>query len=51
MSEALEHAKWLVDLGVDGIEVASGNLLYNHMTMWHGEILTKELVRGLPGLR
>ncbi|MBI9077206.1 MAG: NADH:flavin oxidoreductase [Desulfatibacillum sp.] len=48
LDEAMEHAKWLVDLGIDGIEVASGNLLYNHMTMWHGEVPTKEIVQGFP---
>ena len=49
LNQALEHAAWLAGLGVNGIEVASGNLLYNHMTMWHGEVPTREIVRGLPG--
>lgn len=49
LNEAMKHAKWLADIGVEGIEVASGNLLYNHMTMWHGQVPTKEIVRGLPG--
>jgi 2,4-dienoyl-CoA reductase-like NADH-dependent reductase (Old Yellow Enzyme family) len=42
------HAIWLEKLGVDGLEIASGNLLYKHMTMWHGEVPTKEIVRSQP---
>ncbi len=38
LETAKKHAKWLAELGVDGLEIASGNLLYAHMTMWHGDV-------------
>lgn len=47
LETAKKHAKWLAELGVDGLEIASGNLLYAHMTMWHGDVPIKELVRSL----
>ena len=49
LPQSMEHAAWLAELGVNGIEVASGNLLYSHMTMWRGAVPTQEIVRGLPG--
>ncbi|MEW6076681.1 MAG: NADH:flavin oxidoreductase [Thermodesulfobacteriota bacterium] len=48
LETALRHAAWLKEAGVDGLEIASGNLLYKHMTMWHGSVPMKELIRSLP---
>lgn len=48
LEAALQHAAWLKEAGVDGLEIASGNLLYRHMTMWHGSVPTRELVRSQP---
>ncbi len=48
LETARQHAAWLKEIGVDGLEIASGNLLYRHMTMWHGAVPTKELVRSQP---
>lgn len=48
LDAAKTHAIWLEELGVDGLEIASGNLLYKHMTMWRGDVPTREIVRSQP---
>ena len=48
LKTAEKYAAWLAELGVDGLEIASGNLLYSHMTMWHGDVPVKELLQSLP---
>ncbi|MDF1594317.1 MAG: NADH:flavin oxidoreductase, partial [Desulfobacterales bacterium] len=44
---AVTYAKWLADLGIDGIEVSCGTTLYSYMNMCRGDVPTTELVKSL----
>lgn len=45
---AKKYAAWLVKLGIDGLEVASGTITYSNMNMWLGQVPLKEYVSSLP---
>lgn len=45
---AVEYAKWLVDLGIDALEISCGTGMYSFMQMCQGEVPMKELLQGLP---
>lgn len=47
LSMATTYARWLADLGIDGIEVSCGSTIYSFMNMSRGEVPVKELVQGL----
>ena len=47
ISEAVKYAKWLADLGIDGVEVSCGTALYSFMNMCRGDVPTAELVSSL----
>jgi 2,4-dienoyl-CoA reductase-like NADH-dependent reductase (Old Yellow Enzyme family) len=42
------YAKWLVDLGVDGLEVSCGTAGFSFMNVCRGRVPTKELLQTLP---
>ncbi len=45
---AASYAKRLADLGIDGIEISCGTILYSFMNVCRGEVPLKELTDGLP---
>lgn len=45
---AVKYAGWLAELGIDGLEVSCGTILYSFMNMSRGEVPVDELVSGLP---
>jgi 2,4-dienoyl-CoA reductase-like NADH-dependent reductase (Old Yellow Enzyme family) len=45
---AAKYAGWMVDLGLDALEIASGCTTYSGWNIWRGEVPVKELVQGLP---
>ena len=45
---ATKYAKWLVELGIDGIEVSAGTIFYSFMNMSRGEVPVAEFVGALP---
>ena len=45
---AAKYAGWLAELGIDGLEVSCGTILYSFMNMSRGEVPVDELVSGLP---
>jgi len=47
-SLAVKYAKWLAKLGIDGIEVSCGTVLYSFMNMCRGDVPVDELVQSLP---
>jgi len=47
-SLAVKYAGWLAELGIDGLEVSAGTILYSFMNMSRGEVPIDELVSGLP---
>ncbi len=47
-SLAVRYAKWLCDLGVDGVEVSCGSSNYSFMNMCRGDVPVSDLVEGLP---
>jgi len=47
-SLAAKYAGWLAELGIDGLEVSCGTILYSFMNMSRGEVPIDELVSGLP---
>jgi len=47
-SVAVKYAKWLAELGIDGIEVSCGTALYSFMNMCRGDVPVDELVQSLP---
>jgi 2,4-dienoyl-CoA reductase-like NADH-dependent reductase (Old Yellow Enzyme family) len=44
---ATKYAGWLAELGIDGVEVSCGTILYSFMNMSRGEVPVDELVSGL----
>ncbi len=46
-SLSTKYAKWLVELGIDAIEVSCGSTNYSYMNMCRGDVPTQELVQGL----
>ena len=47
-SLAATYAKWLADLGIDGLELSCGTSLFSFMNMCRGDVPEKEMIRGLP---
>jgi 2,4-dienoyl-CoA reductase-like NADH-dependent reductase (Old Yellow Enzyme family) len=47
-SLAAKYAKWLGELGIDGIEVSCGSTHYSFMNMCRGDVPTGDFVKGLP---
>ncbi len=45
---ATKYAGWLADLGIDGLEIASGNTTYSGFHIWRGDVPIKELLPGFP---
>lgn len=45
---AAKYAGWLAELGIDGIEVSCGTILYSFMNMSRGEVPVDDFVTGLP---
>ncbi len=41
------YAKWLTELGIDGVEVSCGTTNYSYMNMCRGDVPKSELVRSL----
>jgi 2,4-dienoyl-CoA reductase-like NADH-dependent reductase (Old Yellow Enzyme family) len=42
------YAKWLTELGIDGIEVSCGTSCYSYMNMARGEVPVAEIARAIP---
>jgi 2,4-dienoyl-CoA reductase-like NADH-dependent reductase (Old Yellow Enzyme family) len=47
-SLAVKYAGWLAELGIDGVEISCGTILYSFMNMSRGEVPVDELLSGLP---
>jgi 2,4-dienoyl-CoA reductase-like NADH-dependent reductase (Old Yellow Enzyme family) len=47
-SLATRYAGWLAELGVDGVEVSCGTMIYSYMNMCRGDVPTNELLKSLP---
>jgi 2,4-dienoyl-CoA reductase-like NADH-dependent reductase (Old Yellow Enzyme family) len=47
-SLASKYAKWLGELGIDGVEVSCGSTHYSFMNLCRGDVPTNDLVEGLP---
>jgi 2,4-dienoyl-CoA reductase-like NADH-dependent reductase (Old Yellow Enzyme family) len=47
-SLAVTYARWLSDLGINGLEISCGSAVYSFMNMCRGEVPVKELVKSLP---
>jgi 2,4-dienoyl-CoA reductase-like NADH-dependent reductase (Old Yellow Enzyme family) len=45
---AIKYAGWLAELGVDGLEIASGNTTYSGFHIWRGDVPVKEMLPALP---
>jgi 2,4-dienoyl-CoA reductase-like NADH-dependent reductase (Old Yellow Enzyme family) len=45
---ATKYARWLYELGIDGIEVSAGTIFYSVFNMSRGEVPVEELVLGMP---
>lgn len=45
---AAKYSGWLVESGVDSVEVSCGTGSYSNMNIWRGRVPVRELVRGLP---
>lgn len=42
------YAKWLAELGIDGLELSCGTALYSPLNVFRGEVPLHETVRALP---
>jgi len=51
ISLATKYARWLADLGIDGIEVSCGTLSYSMFNMVRGEVPTAEIIMYFPWWR
>ncbi|MHB8841584.1 MAG: NADH:flavin oxidoreductase [Candidatus Aquicultor sp.] len=45
---AVVYARWLAELGVDGVEVSCGTMSYSFMNVLQGEVPIEELAMGFP---
>jgi 2,4-dienoyl-CoA reductase-like NADH-dependent reductase (Old Yellow Enzyme family) len=45
---AVQYARWLAELGIDGLEISSGTMLFSFMNTCRGDVPAEELVRSLP---
>jgi len=47
-SLAAKYAKWLGEMGIDGVEVSCGSTHYSFMNMCRGDVPIDDFVKGLP---
>jgi len=47
-SLAAKYAKWLGEIGIDGVEVSCGSTHYSFMNMCRGDVPINDFVEGLP---
>lgn len=47
-SLAATYARWLTELGIDGLEVSCGSVLYSFMNMCRGDVPVNELAEAFP---
>lgn len=47
-SLATRYARWLAELGIDGLELGCGTNLYSMWNVCRGEVPVRELVKGAP---
>jgi 2,4-dienoyl-CoA reductase-like NADH-dependent reductase (Old Yellow Enzyme family) len=47
-SLAAKYAKWLGELGIDGVEVSCGSTHYSFMNLCRGDVPINDFVEGLP---
>ena len=45
---AVTYARWLAELGIDGVEVSCGTGNYSYMNMCRGDVPTAEFLKALP---
>ena len=45
---ATKYAKWMIELGVDAIEVSSGSGMFSYMNMCRGKVPAEEIMEFLP---
>ena len=45
---ATRYARWLAEMGIDGLELSCGTALYSSFNVFRGEVPVRELVRALP---
>jgi 2,4-dienoyl-CoA reductase-like NADH-dependent reductase (Old Yellow Enzyme family) len=45
---ATRYAKWLAEMGIDGLELSCGSALYSSFNVFRGEVPVRELVKALP---
>ena len=45
---AAKYAKWMIELGVDGLEVSSGSGMFSYMNMCRGKVPAEEILEFLP---
>lgn len=45
---AARYARWLVELGIDGLELSSGNMAYSIMNVYWGSVPVTEFLRSVP---
>jgi len=45
---ARRYAKWLAEMGIDGLELSCGSAIYSTWNMSRGEVPIRELLRSLP---
>lgn len=45
---ATQYARWLVELGTDGLEISCGTLTYSSMNVCQGDLPAKEMAKILP---
>jgi len=45
---AKKYALWLVETGIDGLEIASGTISYSSMNMWLGDVPVSDYVNMMP---
>ena len=45
---AVTYARWLAELGIDGVEVSCGTGNYSYMNMCRGDVPTDEFLKALP---
>ena len=46
---AAKYAKWMIELGVDALEVSGGSGMFSYMNMCRGKVPAEELLEFLPG--
>jgi len=47
-SLAVTYARWLSDLGINGLEISCGSTCYSYMNMCRGDVPVNELAQSIP---